>query len=209
MARHVHCCAFLCLEKFVKKILVLALMACGSAMSANATTIATTYDVSVYNQAPTNSYVNGGYAGSTNNGDIAYDYLQFALGGQTSGTATLTLHYQTPYQGLGTLGIFAAATDAWGNSITWNHQPGLGALITTFAPSVNGSTYTLDVSSFVDSQTDGIASFVIATSNNTDSWRYLAGGTETLTVSAPEPAMAGLFGIGAIGLCLSRRRRPA
>jgi len=193
----------------VKKILILVLLAFGFPATAGATVIATTYDVSVVNNYPNSNFVSSGFAGTTSSGELSYDYLQFALGGQTTGTATLTLHYQEPYQGQGTLGIFAANSDAWNSAMTYSNQVGFGALLATFTPTVDGATYTIDVSSFVDSQSDGIASFVIASYNNNDSWRYFSGGSETLTATVPEPATVGLFGVGAIGLFLLRRRQTA
>jgi hypothetical protein len=194
--------------------------------TAEATEISTTYDTSVYTSPnSTVTFDNSGFAGSAGDGEVARDYLMFVMPSVPDtyvASAVLQINFDVAYAYANAsypLSVYATTSDWTASNLTWNNQPGLGASLASFNPTIDGSSITFDLSSYINSQyqATGMASVVIAAAHEffsvgtPNSWRYLQAGTETLNytlapTNVPEPASLVLLATGLIGTTLFRRR---
>jgi hypothetical protein len=192
--------------------------------TAEATEISTIYDTSVYTDLnSTFTFDNSGLAGSAGDGEVARDYLMFVMPSVPDtyvASAVLQINYSVAYDNASyPLSVYATTSDWTASNLTWNNQPGLGASLASFNPTIDGSSITFDLSSYINSQyqATGMASVVIAAADEffsvgtPNSWRYLQAGTETLNytlapTNVPEPASLVLLATGLIGTTLFRRR---
>ena len=206
-------------------------IACGAIASfafvntTQASVVAATADTSVliYN-GNSNTYNQNGFAGSAGDGEVARDYLQFSIpivADTYVSSASLVVAYQNSYNGASFPLSLYATTDSWSpGTITWDDQPGPGASLATFNPTINNTAIPIDITDYVNAgylQT-GTVSVVIAatneyfTSGSDNSWRYLNGFAETLSytlspLQVPEPASIARLGAGLLSLGFTRRRR--
>src|ERR1700730_17899383 len=111
--------------------------------TAEATEISTTYDTSVYTSPnSTVTFDNSGYAGSAGDGEVARDYLMFVMPSVPDtyvASAVLQINFDVAYANASSpLSVYATTSDWTASNLTWNNQPGLGASLASFNPTIDG-----------------------------------------------------------------------
>lgn len=165
--------------------------------------------------------------------DANKSYLQFDLsnlyaanpglqGNITS--ATLTIYAITDAKSYVVSGLKDGGNEAWSaNTIDWFSAPGNDtasgtALLAdqtvglyTVNPTVANGAATQDVTAFLNTDTDGLVSFIFTAGGTTYMYNVLEGSyynadyVPVLTVEVPEPASLVLLGLG--GLAMLKKRR--
>lgn len=206
-------------------------LVCGAMVSfafvntAQASVVAATADTSVFiDNGSTSVFNQNGFAGSAGDGEVARDYLQFAIpivANTYVSSAQLLIAYERSYNNASfPLSIYTTTNDWTSGSITWGDQPGPGTSLATFNPTINNTTIPFDITDYVNSNylQSGTVSVVVGatneyfTSGSDNSWRYLNGTGETLSytlspLQVPEPGSIALLGAGLFSLGFIRRHR--
>jgi hypothetical protein len=186
--------------------------------AAQATTISATTAYSAYSYSAQGPY----YAGNTGYGEISRLYEKFVLPTFAANTVITSAFFSFDITSvlsnyMSPLGLFTVANDGWTTNTSWANKAPLGAMVTSFTPTVKH--YSIDVTSYINSQYsgDGVASLALAglsEGSGQTSWSYFFGAPAQLTytvaampANVPEPGSLALLGLGIAGLGMARRRR--
>lgn len=188
--------------------------------AAQATVLAPSTAYSAYNYGPQGP----NYAGTTGYGEITRLYEKFVLPTYAADTAITSalFSFDISYSYNGApdpLGLYTVASDSWTTTTSWADKAALGTLLSTVSYTSGASHYSIDVTSYINSQytTDGVASLALAGVSEAlgkKSWVYFFGAPAQLTftvsptsTSVPEPGSVALLGLGIAALVAAARRR--
>jgi len=158
------------------------------------------------------------YAGDSSGGSARL-YDMFRLPAMVDGTKITSAMFSIDVTGRWStasapLGLYSVTDDpVWPRS--WDMQPVLAALITSFNPSSTAATYVFDVTAFINSQYlgDGLATMAVAGLTEglgQYSWSYFGSSQLELrigTSDVPEPGTLALIGIALLGTGIMRGSR--